>query len=87
MPPGQKVDLDCIYEGFLEVPRIIGIVENDGFPQTSEDFHVFGWKSGNPYGFVRNSVDCLGSGCLLPKRLICSVYMKGFRRSPGSLEL
>ena len=52
MPPGQKVDLDCIYEGFLEVPRIIGIVGNNGILQITEDCHLFGRKSVNPYGFV-----------------------------------
>ena len=86
MPSGQKVDLNCIYEGFLEVPRILGIVGNHGILQISEEFHVFGWKSGNPYGFVSNSVDCLGSGCLLAKRLIWTGYMTGFWGYPGSLE-
>ena len=52
MPAGQKVDLDCIYEGFLEVPRIIGIVGNNGILQITEDCHLFGRKSVNPYGFV-----------------------------------
>ncbi len=57
MPSGQNVDLDCIYEELLEVHRINGIVRNHGLLQISEDFHLFGWESGNPYGFVRNSVD------------------------------